>query len=349
MGEADIKKGGMPVKATSIERRMAYDQILSAIDGFSEAFAMLDEELRFRFVNSEAERILGKPRDELEGAALFEAFPAAKGSIFDEAIARCVEGEELVEFQTFFGTGMDARWYAARVAPADKGASLHLRELEGSSSPESSGDAVVREMNHRVKNTLSLISSLARLEKDELEDEAAKEALGRLERRIEASGLLYDMLARSRGIDSIDAANYLADLAALISANFASIDGEVRLDLSLQSLVLDGKRAAALGLAANEAMTNSYKYAFASDRLRASSCTRPTAGTLKIRLSVSGKTAAFLVEDDGPGFPAGFDPARDGDIGFALMIDKARELGGRLVAGPGSRGRGARVEISFPA
>jgi nitrate/nitrite-specific signal transduction histidine kinase len=55
------------------------------------------------------------------------------------------------------------------------------------------------------------------------------------------------------------------------------------------------------------------------------------------------------VEDDGPGFAAGFDPARDGDIGFALMADKARELGGRLSAGSGPAGRGARVRISFPA
>ena len=115
--------------------------------------------------------------------------------------------------------------------------------------------------------------------------------------------------------------------------------GRVKVELALSDFELDSSRAAALGLAANEAMTNSFKYAFEG----------PGEGRLRIELSSLRGRVEFAVEDDGPGFPAGFDPLKDGDIGYALMADKARELRGRLTVGGGAGGRGARVQISFPA
>ena len=323
---------------TPLERCLDYDQMLSAIEGFSEAFIAFDGDLAFKYLNAAAEHLLDRDRGELLGRSYLEAIPSARGSVFEDAAERCLAEGSRVDFQTFFGTSHAAHWYEVHVSPAEGGLTIHLRALDLVDEATAEKDRVLREINHRMKNSLAVISSLVSLERDSVIDEAAREGLERLHGRIHATGLLYDKLARAQEPESIDAAEYIADLAALVDENFSTAEKRVRLELALSKIELDSERAAALGLVANEAMTNSYKYAFAGARR----------GLLKVELAVSGKKAIFAVEDDGPGFPAGFDPLRDGDIGFALMADKARELGGLLSTRSGEGGRGARVEIAFP-
>jgi PAS domain S-box-containing protein len=323
--------------ARTRDGRLARDQLISAIDDFSDGFILLGEDLSFRYMNAAAERAFGRGRGEVLGKPFPEAFPTARGSVFEDAFARCAEGRERLDFQTFFGTGRGAKWYDVRVSPWEPGISVRIRELEDRGE-EAERDRIVRELSHRVKNSLALIGSLANVESGAIKDAAAKDILERMQGRLHATSLLYDKLARAPGTDSIDVAEYLASLAALIAANFSDGSGRVRIELALSRLELEPGRAAALGLAANEAMTNSFKYAFAGT----------AEGRLRVELSSSKGRAIFAIEDDGPGFPSGFDPSKDGDLGYALMADKARELGGRLAAGGGSSGRGARVQIDFP-
>jgi two-component sensor histidine kinase len=326
------------VTAIGESRSLTNDQIISALNDFSDGFFALDESLVVGYMNPAAEHSLGLAPGEAVGKTFGAAVPTSKDSVFGYAFQRCLAESSRLDFQTYFGSGSGAHWYDIRVSPADRGLSVRLRVL-GDDSEAARNETLIRELSHRVKNSLAMISSLAEIELGAVEDECARESMKRLQGRIHATSLLYDKLSRTPGAMSIDMAEYLSDLAALVAENFSSDDRRIAFELELANLSLDPARAAALGLAANEAMTNSFKYAFSGGA---------SGGRLRIRLSASKGIALFAVEDDGPGFPELFDPARDGDIGFALMSDKARELGGRLSTGRGAGGRGARIQISFP-
>jgi PAS domain S-box-containing protein len=442
--------------------------LTDALEGFSDGFFILDDDLVVRFFNSQSERLLGKRKDEVLGHRLFEAFPEARGSVFEEMYRKGLRERTPLVFETFFGIEPYVNWYEVRVSPFPKGIAVYfqvtterkriedalrektqelgrffsyaldlfciadmegrfirlnpqwakvlgyrIEDLEGRSfldlvHPEDkaatlrsiealdSQDAVLgfvnryraasgewrwiewnsfpagrliyaaarditermtteaalkaalaekelllRELGHRVKNSLAVIASLVSIESGRIEEgESAKEGFERLQSRIEATSLLYDKLSESRTLTEVDAADYLGDLATIAKQNLAP-EG-ARMELRLDHLALDAKRAIALGLAANEAITNAYKYAFAGGR----------AGIILIELSVTESQARFAVSDDGPGFKEGFDPAADGDFGFRLIALEAAELRGKLEIGPGlggPSGPGARLEIVFPA
>jgi PAS domain S-box-containing protein len=314
---------------STLDGCLANEQIMTALDDFSDGYMVFDEDLSFKYLNAAAERAFGHQREEVLGKPFSQAFPTARGSVFEDAFARCMGGGECLDFQTFFGIGAAAQWYDVLVSPGEMGISMRIRALEDRGETAEK-ERVVREFSHRIKNSLSVISSLASVESGSIKDEVARESLDRLQGRIHATSLLYDKLSRSEGSGSIDAAEYIAELASLIEASFSDGSGRVSMEFALSRLELDSKRASALGLAANEAITNSFKYAFAEGGR----------GRIKVELALSRGRVLFAVEDDGPGFPCGFDPLRDGDIGYALLAEKARELGGKLTAGPGSGGQG---------
>ncbi len=199
-------------------------------------------------------------------------------------------------------------------------------------------EARLKELSHRVKNSFAILASLASLEASKPQAGCA-ESFNRLRGSVEAMALLYDRLAVSGPEELVDAASYLGEIYCLLAG---SVEG-VELELELEPLSLDPRRATALGLAANEMGTNAIKYAFADRRK----------GRLRVTLRREGGEISLAVEDDGPGFPRGFDPQRDGGFGLEFLALEARELGGELRLGS-SRGsrrgrpRGARIELAFP-
>jgi two-component sensor histidine kinase len=204
-----------------------------------------------------------------------------------------------------------------------------LSELEAELAAK---DILLKELGHRVKNSFAIIASLASLEASRASAFGCAGALDRIRGSVDAMALLYDRLGAEGAGGEIDAADYLGEIYGLMAGAIAPAE----LELDLEPLFLDRRRATALGLAANEATTNAIKYAFSGGR----------GGTLRVELRRDGDRARFAVEDDGPGFPPGFDAERDGDFGLDLLALEAGELGGtlRLNGGPG-----ARVEIDFPA
>jgi PAS domain S-box-containing protein len=163
----------------ALEGKVAHDLIMTAMDDFSDGFLVFDEELSFRYVNAAAERTLGLDRREILGKPFLRAFPSARGSVFEDAFRRCLGGSDRLDFQTFFGVDGEAGWYDVRVSPADSGVSVRLRRLD----PLGGGaakDWAATELSHRIKNSLSMIASLASLETSSVGDGAAREGLDRL-------------------------------------------------------------------------------------------------------------------------------------------------------------------------
>ena len=196
-------------------------------------------------------------------------------------------------------------------------------------------DALMREIHHRVKNNLQIISSLLSMQQRALTDAPAKAALGDTRQRISALALIYRTLYQSEDIRHADAREFLTELVGQLVASEAARGPVVVSKVEADSLVVDPDKLAPLALWLVEAVTNAQKHAFAG-----------RGGRLDVRFRVNGERSILEVEDDGPGASAA--GAQSG-VGRTLMGAFAKQLRGdfELVAAP-SGGAIARMTFATP-
>lgn len=189
-------------------------------------------------------------------------------------------------------------------------------------------DVLLKEIHHRVKNNLQVVSGLLELQSKNLEDEAARDALREGRNRVRSIALIHQNLYRFEDLGSIELKRFIDDLCGEIS----SIYKKVALHLDVPSLQLDIDTAVPIGLILNELLTNSFKYAFGAG----------SAGEIFIRVCAPGPGRYELTyADNGPGLPAEFDITRATTLGIQLIHDLTRQIGGRV------RYAGASFVITF--
>jgi two-component sensor histidine kinase len=181
-------------------------------------------------------------------------------------------------------------------------------------------DTLIREINHRVKNNLQVISSLLNLQANSLSDPAATEALRDSHMRVKAISMIHQKLYGYEENASIPLGAYINSLFADLRMVFAAV--HIQLDCSTEpdGLLLDMESAVPLGLILNETITNALKYAFQN---------KP-AGKITIRMiETANQDYVLTVQDDGNGLPEGFDEANAGSLGFRIIRELSRQLRGK--------------------
>ncbi|GAA0870668.1 sensor histidine kinase PhyK [Brevundimonas basaltis] len=192
-------------------------------------------------------------------------------------------------------------------------------------------DALMREIHHRVKNNLQIISSLLSMQQRALTDPQAKAAVGDTRQRISALALIYRTLYQSADLRYADARIFLTELVGQLVASEAGRGPVVTSSVEADSLVVDPDKLAPLALWLVEAVTNAQKHAFAS-----------RGGALKVRFRVEGETSVLEVEDDGPGVSETY---RAG-VGRTLMGAFAKQLRGEVEMLPAPTG-GTIARMTF--
>jgi PAS domain S-box-containing protein len=210
-----------------------------------------------------------------------------------------------------------------------------LREEDDLKRARDEKTARLRELQHRVKNGMSVIASLAALKAEQFQDEASKEAFEDLQREVGALASLYDILYRSGESAEIRLDEYVGSLVEALRASHGAEERGIEVRTSLNPVSLNLKRAESVGLAIVELVSDAFKHAFPGGR----------SGTLLISLRREGESIVLEVADDGIGLPEGFSPEEASGYGVSMVALLARQLGGRLevVAGPG-----ARFALRFP-
>ena len=195
-------------------------------------------------------------------------------------------------------------------------------------------DAMMREIHHRVKNNLQIISSLLNMQQRGLTDPAARSAIQDTRQRISALALIYRALYQGPDLRSVDLGEFLDELTGQLVAD-ASQGARIRTELNLETLAIDPDRLAPLALFAVEAITNARKHGLADG------------GLLGVSLAVRGEEARLEISDTGPGVHArDVAPAVDG-VGRTLMTAFARQLKGELSMLPNESG-GLTTRLIFP-
>lgn len=175
-------------------------------------------------------------------------------------------------------------------------------------------DALLREIHHRVKNNLQIISSLLNLQQRALTDPAARAAIGDTKQRISALALIYRTLYQSDDIGHADLGVFLRELVGQLIAAEAGRGPVVASRVEAESLPVDPDKLAPISLWAVEAISNAQKHAFAV-----------RGGSLAVRFFSRDGESTLEVEDDGPGRPE----SAAGGVGMTLMTAFAKQLRGR--------------------
>lgn len=198
-------------------------------------------------------------------------------------------------------------------------------------------EALLKEIHHRVKNNMQIVSSLLSMQAARARDTYDKDLFVDSQNRIRTMAMVHDQLYRSRDFSSISARDYLSDLISGLEASWTRPDRWIRTTVDADDTVLELDLAVPLGLIVNELVTNAYKYAFAPG------------STGNIVLVVRGddqtRKVSVSVSDDGAGFPTGFDAIKgEGGMGFTIVNALVIQLKATLETGTSESG-GALVRI----
>ena len=198
-------------------------------------------------------------------------------------------------------------------------------------------DVLLREVHHRVKNNLQVVSSLINMQLRALGEGSSRDALVGCQTRVQAMALIHEKLYESADCAGVPFGEYVRSLcASVFHATGVSPEG-VSLVLAVQDVELAMDSAVPCGLILNELITNALKHAFPDGR----------AGIVRVELRQMESGALRLgVSDDGIGLPQGFDVRRPTSLGLRLLSLLARQLGATLEV---ESGGGTCVRLRVPA
>ena len=306
-----------------------------------------DSSHRFVLANEALCAMLGQPAEALVGKTDEDFVPIEQAAVFVERDNIALETgqtdlyeELLTDAKGQVRTLLTRKWLfvdhrgqrfivgVIRDMTAEK---IREQELRDSLAEK---EVLLKEVHHRVKNNLQIISSLLFLQKDAVSDPVLQGALEESRNRIASMALIHEELYRSGDLARVDIKEYLERLAPKVvhalrgakSVGFALALGDCRVSVD---------KAIPIGLIVNELLTNAVKHGLA-DR---------NSGAIRVRLERDGALVHITVEDDGAGLPPGFHPDATRTLGMQLVVQLTRQLRGTLSFG--GSGEGAFFRLSF--
>lgn len=198
-------------------------------------------------------------------------------------------------------------------------------------------EILLREVHHRVKNNMQVISGLIELQSAQITDTETQRLLQESYERIKAMALIHESLYHSEDLARIDFSIYLNKLISYLLSSYGRTRDEISVDIQLQVIHMNMDIAVPCGLIANELISNSLKHGFSGGRR----------GTISVRLVNAGeKECEFMVSDDGVGFPEGLDFRNTTSFGLQIINGLAtHQMRGAVEL---QRENGTKFVIRFP-
>jgi two-component sensor histidine kinase len=208
-----------------------------------------------------------------------------------------------------------------------------MREREAQNLKEK--EILLKEIHHRVKNNLQVISSLLNLQAGSISDNATKAIVLESQSRVKSMALIHQLLYESEQFSSIDFSKYLHQLMATLHGTFRNPNQKILYTIHAENIFLDIDRAVPLGLITNELVTNAYKYAFENIE----------EGIIEIDIKNTGKeNYIFKISDNGKGLPDSFIPEQSVTLGLKLVKLLTTQIDGKLEI---NKNNGATIVITF--
>ena len=200
---------------------------------------------------------------------------------------------------------------------AQKAAKIHEEKLQKSLDEK---DLLLKEIHHRVKNNMQIISSLLNLQAGYLKDEEAVNALKESQARIVSMAMLHENLYRSDNLTGINFENYIKHLIRNLFHTYNVNMEKIKFNIMAQGVFLNIDTAIPCGLIINELVTNSIKHAFPEG----------TSGDIKVNMDQDDDKYHLEISDNGIGLPPEFDIKKSSTLGILLVNSLVGQLDGSI-------------------
>jgi two-component sensor histidine kinase len=217
------------------------------------------------------------------------------------------------------------------------GAGLNMlgEELESSTVTLKEKEQLLKEVHHRVKNNLQIISSLLNLQSDKVLDKKYLDMITVSRNRINSMAIVHEMLYASKDLSKIEIGEYIERLCKSIDTTFSKPDLIVQFHFNIEKqLFFDIDHMISLGLILNEIISNSFKYAFKSAH-----------GDIFVTLRRLKSGYELNIKDNGIGLSENFDPERNGHLGMQLIMMLSKQMDGIITT---NFNEGTSYTITFP-
>ncbi|MEO8415482.1 MAG: sensor histidine kinase [Ginsengibacter sp.] len=179
---------------------------------------------------------------------------------------------------------------------------------------------LMKEIHHRVKNNLQVISSLLDLQSLTIKDKQASEAIKESRNRVYSMALIHQNFYKEEKLLGIEMKDYINKLVESLFQSYNSGEQKISLETDIDPVLLDVDVVIPIGLVLNELISNSLKYAFNNE----------TPGKLQIAFKKNGDEMLLKVKDNGRGFPIGMNVFKSQSFGYKLIKAFAQKLKARL-------------------
>lgn len=245
---APMRGGGVCVSLTDItERKRADARAGEILESLGDGFYALDAEWRFTYVNRRAEAWLRTPKSELLGQVVWEVFPQAVGAPIHAAMLRAAATRRSTKIEAV--SEVVASWVDVSIHPTvDGGLSVYVRDITDRKKNESARDLLMREVDHRARNVLTVVQSIVQLTRAPDMDLYKDVVIGRISALARAQGSLANR--RWEG----------AMLGDVLAEELATIGKSQAYSLQGPELMLSPERVQPLSMIFHEMATNASKY-----------------------------------------------------------------------------------------
>jgi len=194
---------------------------------------------------------------------------------------------------------------------------------------------LLKEIHHRVKNNLQVVSSLLNLQSKSVQDEKALEAIKEGRDRVKSMALIHQDLYREDNLTGIDIKEYIEKLTFSLFSSYNIDPQNIILKTDIDPLQLDVDTLIPLGLILNELISNALKYAFSENEK----------GILQVTLKQQDSRLLLEVKDNGKGLPEGWHYEKISSLGYQLIKSFVQKLKAELKV-DGSKGTHVQMLIS---